>query len=384
MRSRRRSRSGRTGRSQRPSQRLCAAGGIAVVVAGVAVAAVGVGLAVRASVAPARAPAAGSSAGDDPWGTSAQVVATGSGAVRAEIPALVRHEAPPGWPDAALALHADDIGSVLAFSPKRLYASAAVQAALADNRDSAAARWYAAFVQRCGVDPLTPNRPGDDRRRVAAARDRGRRARHVHARRGRALPRRQPRRRCGARAARPRDQAVPRGGGSALAPGQVVWLAWADPHTVLAEVRDAAGWDYLATRLAHTHSLRDVPAMTKLLGEVDVGGAGWAIVGPDAAEIAPELGVAPPSAMFASLDLTGEVSFQAGLRYPTAGAAQRAEADLGARLADAKRDSIASLVLGDTQVAAAGTDARLAFHLGASLTKMAASALIDRANQALR
>jgi hypothetical protein len=88
--------------------------------------------------------------------------------------------------------------------------------------------------------------------------------------------------------------------------------------------------------------------------------------------------------MFASLDLTGEVSFQAGLRYPTADAAQRAAADLGARLADAKQDSIAALVLGDTTVAAAGTDARFAFHLGASLTKMAASALIDRANQALQ
>jgi hypothetical protein len=149
-------------------------------------------------------------------------------------------------------------------------------------------------------------------------------------------------------------------------------------------VRDAASWDYLATRLGHTHSLRDVPAMTKLLDEVDVGGAGWAIVGPDAAEIAPELGVAPPAAMFASLDLTGEVAFQAGLRYPTSDAARRAADDLGAKLADARQDSIASLVLGDTTVAAAGTDARFAFHLGASLTKMTASALIDRANQALK
>ncbi len=294
----------------------------------------------------------------------------------------VTHQpAPEGWIDMALALHSKDIVLVLGVAPKQLHNTAGLKATLEKQAASPALQRWTEIVADCGFDPMDAITDLT----LGVARPNANPSFEVVARG--TFTRDQLEKCIGVAAAKAgaKTSLEKRGNASKIAiADHTIWLAFPDAHTVFAAMRDEASWAWLDARLKHTASLREAKATIALLDNVDLGATMWAVIGDDVAQVAPLLGVSPPDAAYISLDAKAELTFHAGLRFPSSELATAAAKAMSDRLAELEKDPAAALILGNSGFKVVGTDLLFGMRIGEAFTTMMFQALVEYTDRALK
>ena len=141
--------------------------------------------------------------------------------------------------------------------------------------------------------------------------------------------------------------------------GHVVWVSHPDAATVFVTTRPDG--NHLAS--TRDHGVRHGP-LAPLLAMVDVGSTVWLVGQPKANTIELFPGVASPSSLFATAEVTDTIDVRGGLRFTDAATSAAATRVLRAKLDEMMTDPIAHGVLGNAKLSLAGRDTIFTVSIG--------------------